>query len=73
MMYVQCKLRKENAVDVAWIEDKKIEVGKIVEIKRPDGTFDPGWHIEATYGRVDKEQMLVARDVWKDHRKVTDI
>lgn len=73
MMYIQVDLQKGNMKDTAWIEDKKIEVGKVVEIKREDGVTDPGWLVTATYGRMTREEMLVKRDSYKNHRKATDI
>lgn len=73
MMYIQVDLQKGNAKDTAWIEDKKIEVGKVVEIKREDGVTDPGWLVTATYSRMTRDQMLLNRDAHKHQRKASDI
>lgn len=50
MNYIQCKIRKEDRNDIAWLQDKNLAVGKIVEIKRGEGVVDGGWEIIEMYG-----------------------
>ena len=69
----QCRLRKENREDVAWIEARGAKVGAVVEIKNGEER-DPGWEVLEVYqpGKPSAEVHENARS-WKNHRSRTDI
>lgn len=74
MMYVQCEMRKGNQIDVSWIEEKFAIVGKVIKRKTDQETeWNEGWVVTATYSRMSEEHVKKARDLYKHHRKGTDI
>lgn len=78
MMYVQCNMKKkvENGflVDTSWIEEKFAVVGKKIKRKTEhDDDWNDGWVITETFGKVSEEQAKQMRDLYKHHRKGTDI
>lgn len=73
MMYVQCELRKENVIDISWIEEKFAQVGKSVRRKNEQDEWENGWVVTETYGTVNEEHLKKMRDLHKHHRKGTDI
>jgi len=73
MYYVQCQMKKENYVDVSWIEEKFAVVGKQVKRKTEDEKWDEGWVITATYTKVNEEHIKKIKDLYRHHRKGTDI
>lgn len=72
MQYVQAEIKKDNLTEVAWLEDKNLKVGNVVELKTDNG-YDPGWVVTNLYSRMNREDMLRQRDAHKNHRKATDI
>ena len=73
MRYVQCELRKGAYIDNSWVEEKFAVVGKKVRIKREDETWSDGWVVSKTFGSVTEEQAKTMKDLYKHHRKGTDI
>lgn len=74
--YIQIDVRKDNNVDTAWVEMKpKLEVGKFIDIKLADGTYDEDWLVEKIYDNAIKneEQIMLSRDTYRYHRKAIDI
>lgn len=74
MNYVQCQLRKGNKIDVSWIEEKFAVVGKQIKRKNEStDSWDDGWIVDKTFGKVNEEHVKKMRDLYKHHRKGTDI
>lgn len=74
MRYVQCELQKGNKIDTSWIEERFAVIGKFVRMKKLDtDEWDEGWVVMKTYGSVSEEQAKHMRDLYKHHRKATDI
>ena len=47
MNYIQCKLRRRNKVNTAWIPEQFAVQGKFLEIRGEDG-----WQVETVYGSI---------------------
>lgn len=45
MFYKQCKLQRKNIQTVAYIPSEFAKVGKVVQIKQEDGSWDDGWTV----------------------------
>lgn len=73
MMYVQCKLVKGNKSDVSWVEEKFAVIGRKVRVKNESEVWEDGWVVEETYGKITAEQAKLMKDLYKHHRKGTDI
>lgn len=73
MMYVQCTLQKENKIDTSWVEEKFAVVGKKVRVKNESEVWEDGWIVTETYGKITAEQAKQMKDLYKHHRKGTDI
>lgn len=73
MMYVQCELRKNNFVDVSWIEEKFAVSGKKVRRKNENEVWEDGWIVTNTYGKITSEQAKQMKELYKNHRKGTDV
>lgn len=72
MMYVQCLLTRESSQMVSWIGDKFATKGKVLDFKQ-NGIWDRGWKVEQTYGRQSAEDTVSNSQLYKQHRKGTDI
>ena len=57
---------------VSWIAEKFAVEGKTLDFKQ-NGTWDRGWKVEKTYGRQSAEDAIANSQLYKSHRKGTDI
>lgn len=71
MMYVQCSLvNEQNHVMTTWLpKEKGIGQGAKISLKDEDGI----WTITDTYGETTQEQVMLQRDLYRTHRRATDI
>lgn len=69
----QCVLKKDNKVQITWIDVKKSDQGRYVDIKA-DGGYDRNWFIESVSEvSMSKEAIRKQEQNYKKHRKATDI
>lgn len=54
MLYVQCKLRKQDKTQIAWIPNKFAMVGAFVRLKNGDH-WEGGWEVVQTYASQNQE------------------
>lgn len=73
MMYVQCELRKGNVIDVSWIEEKFAILQNKIRRKNEEDVWEDGWIVTATFGKVSETHVKKMRDLYKQHRKGTDV
>lgn len=70
MTYVQCDLRQENVMLTTWIpKEKGVGKGARLTLKGEEGI----WTVDKTYSEATEEQVLLQRDLYRTHRKATDI
>ena len=73
MFYVQCELQKGNKLLVTWIPEKFAKLKNIVRVKDENDQWEDGWEVKQTYGKITEQQAFAQRDLYKQHRKGTDI
>ena len=66
--HVQCKLQKGNTFQTAWIPRKFAILDKYVKLKD-----DNGWRVIEVYRPLPSSKIPLIRDIFRHHRKVTDI
>ncbi len=44
-LYVQCRLKKKDSEQVAWIPKHFAVVGKVLKVRGSDGKMENGWHV----------------------------
>jgi hypothetical protein len=76
-MFQQVKLEKQSGngvfVDTIFIPEKYAIQDSYIE-RKIDGNWDNGWKVVAVYeGLKSEEQVMADRDLYKSHRKGTDI
>lgn len=71
--YKQCKLRKVNTEQVAWIPEVFAIVGNFVKIKLGDGTWDDGWKVEFASEPLDAAAVEKNESDYRKQRKASDI
>jgi hypothetical protein len=73
-MYTQCRLKKGTKEQMSWIPGEFAVAGKVVKLKDADtGNWDDGWIVEAAYSSRTWEEVNLASQTYKKHRKHTDI
>lgn len=71
MNFQQCKLKKENTFQVAFIPSKFAKVNKMLKIKENDIWTD-GWKVFEVYSTIVAEEMLPdSHKIIKAHRDKT--
>lgn len=68
----QCRLERNGAVQVAWIETKFAKVNKVVKI-REDGEWDDGWVVAKVGTTLPAETVQKRERDFKTHRRATDV
>ena len=72
--YCQCKLRKENSEQVAWIPQCFANVGQTVKIKdKTSGAWDDGWLVEFASEPLNAEAVERNERDYRKQRKASDI
>ena len=66
--HVQCKMRKGDTFQTAWIPSKFAVHGKILKLHD-----DNGWEVIEVNRSTDSKNIPIIRDIYRQHRKVTDI
>ena len=74
----QCKLVKPSEGgtmhSITWLPEKFCALGKYVKLKNDDGSWTDGWKVEEVYpSRRTLDEANIASDVYRHHRKATDI
>lgn len=72
--HTQCRLRRRDAVQVAWIPSRYAVPDSYVRLRQPDHTWSDGWQVE-TVAQVHLDSAWVAERS-RDHkhmRSMTDI
>ncbi len=77
-MYRQCVLHfvtpQATRELVTWIDAKKAQVGKRLELERDDGSKESGWIVKQVCSEpISNEKAQEMSRFHKDHRKGTDI
>lgn len=49
-MYIQCKLKRNNSIQTAWIPKKFVSEGKYLKLKQKDDIWENGWKIIESNG-----------------------
>lgn len=70
--YCQCRLRKGNTEQVAWIPQCFAEVGKAVQIRGEKG-WDDGWVVFFASEPLDAEIVEKNEGNYRKQRKASDI
>ncbi|AFU87968.1 hypothetical protein CcrColossus_gp098 [Caulobacter phage CcrColossus] len=68
----QCRLERNGAVQVAWIESKFAKPTKVVKIK-VDGEWEDGWVVAKTGTTLPAETVQKRERDFKSHRRATDV
>ena len=69
----QCRLRKGNKEQVAWIDAKKSDIGKFVDFKI-DGESYRNWKIvKVCDPEMTKEQVFARSQDYRNQRRASDI
>jgi hypothetical protein len=70
MFYRQCKFKKDNAYQTAWIEERGAKVGSLVELKSDN---HEKWEVVEVGGRQTAEMVQELASDYKSQRKASDI
>lgn len=72
--YKQCEIRKDSNVDWLWVESDKAIIGNNIKVKFDEG-WSFGWKITDVYHltEIDEKQLDISKNLYKNHRKGTDI
>jgi hypothetical protein len=68
--YRQCKFKKGNTAQYAWIEERGAKVGNEVELKSSN---DEKWLVVEVGGRLSEEYVRELERDYKNQRKASDI
>lgn len=72
-LYRQCVLRKTGSTETTtWLPEKFAQIGRGVSLKKPDGSWDDGWHVVKVGDARVAHDRIHDRE-WKKHRERTDI
>jgi hypothetical protein len=75
--YKQCELSKvvegSTRLQTAWLPSKFAVVGKYVELKGEDGTWDNGWKVDAVFNTITEKEAVQKAYQYKNQREATDI
>lgn len=72
--YCQCKLRKANTEQVAWIPQCFANVGQTVKIKdKTSGAWDDGWKVEFASEPLDAATVEKNERDYRKQRKASDV
>lgn len=69
MMYIQCKLQKENRYQVSWIPEKFAVLNKILKLKENE-IWEDGWKV-IEIGGLKLEKVPHVPTLIRHHRKKT--
>ena len=74
-LHVQCRLKRGETEQVAWIPKKHAFAGAVVKLKQEDDGWSDGWFvIEANKTCQIESKFIQERSMdWKKMRSVTDI
>lgn len=70
MNYSQCKLQKDDLVQVSWIPNRFALVGKPVRL-RDDGVWVDGWIVVEVWQTISEDQLPDSHDERKAHKRAT--
>lgn len=68
----QCRLERDGAVQIAWIETKFAKPEKIVKI-RENGTWEDGWVVKRTGTTRPATEVQQRERDYRTHRIATDV
>ena len=72
--FQQCKLKKDKAVQTAWIPTRLAVVGKIIRIKDANSNWDDGWEVTDVFLITqDIDKVIIDAQDYKKQRKASDI
>ena len=73
MYYYQCRLRRGETFQTAYIPEKFAKPHNRLKIKKDDGTWEEGWFVQAIYynSKVDEKMLPDSHKSTKEHRKRT--
>ncbi len=70
LMYRQCKFKKGDTYQTAWIEERGAKVGSLVELKSDN---HEKWEVVFVGGRQTAEMVQELASDYKSQRKASDI
>ena len=68
--YKQCKFKKDNSYQTAWIEERGAKLGAFVELKSDN---HEKWEVVHVGGRTTAEMVQELASDYKSQRKASDI
>ncbi len=71
--YRQCKLQKDNRIQTSYIPHEFAIKGDTLKLKNDAGEWEDGWVVKEAYSKVESQYVEAYENVWRKHRKVTDI
>lgn len=71
--YTQCVLERANRTTTSWLPQRFSRIGKILKLKREDGTWEDGWQVKSTGTTMEFEYVLNHERDYKNQRKASDI
>ncbi len=73
-LYTQCKLSKNNIIQITWLPSEFAVVGRIVKLKET-GDWDDGWKVDEAYLTAHRthEEVRERSQDYKRTRKASDI
>lgn len=60
MKYVQCRVKKGDAKQTAWIPQRDAKRGKIVQLQQESGEWNDGWEILAVGFKTKSSEELLS-------------
>jgi len=72
MNYKQCKLVKGAKEQTSWIPERFAKKNKTIKIFEND-VWEDGWVVEFVGASKSEEYLSDFKDIYRTHRKVTDI
>ncbi len=60
-------------VYTCWLPEEFAKAGKIVDLKRGDGSWTTGWTVDEVYNTVSEEYVRTHERDYLDQRKASDI
>jgi hypothetical protein len=68
--YTQCKLERDDVVQVSWIPSRHAQLGKVLQLFE-NGDWIDGWVVKETWQTVDETELPDSHAERKAHKRAT--
>lgn len=75
MKYYQCKIKKDNIIQVIQLPEIYTKIGENIRLKKEDYSWENGWKVIVKYIGVDFDEETInkRKNDYKNQRKASDI